>query len=118
MLVLVIASAIVVGVLSFRLILRRQAPILADKFSLPTRTAVDRHLLIGASIFGVGWGLSGFCIGPALVSFTTAPGIAALFIAPFLLGVLVHDKLIKPKVEGRALHTKLATVPGSEIPDS
>ncbi len=118
MLALVVASAIVVGVVSFRLILRRQAPLLAANFTLPTRTAVDKRLLIGASIFGVGWGMSGFCIGPALVSFPTAPGTAALFIAPFILGVLVYEKLIKPKVEGYDPHTKLATVPGTEIPDS
>lgn len=115
MLALVVASAIVVGIVSFRLILRRQAPLLAAKFYLPTRTAVDKRLLIGAVIFGVGWGLSGFCIGPALVSFPAAPATTALFIVPFILGVLVYDKVIKRVVEGTAPQAGLVTESGADL---
>ena len=115
MLALVVASTIVVGMISFQLILRRKTPLLAAKFMLPTRIAVDKQLIIGASIFGVGWGLSGYCIGPALVSLTSAPGSSALFIVPFILGVLSYRLLMKSRVEGPAAGaTKLASEPGGD----
>ena len=63
----VMIGAIAVYFLAHRISLNMTSPLLAAKFSLPTRSDLDRRLVIGAVIFGVGWGLAGFCPGPAIV---------------------------------------------------
>ena len=68
----VMGAAVTVTFIMFRVILRkRQQPILEAKFSIPTRRDIDWRLLAGASTFGLGWGLIGFCPGPALASLAT-----------------------------------------------
>jgi hypothetical protein len=67
-LVLVMAAAVAVTFVAYRLILRRASPIFDMKFHLPTRKDIDRRLVLGAALFGVGWGLGGFCPGPGLVA--------------------------------------------------
>ena len=61
-------GALLITVTLTPLILRRHAPLLASQFNLPTLQSIDRRLISGSGIFGVGWGLSGYCPGPALVS--------------------------------------------------
>ena len=68
----VMGGAVAVTFVLFRVILRtRQQPVLEAKFSIPTRRDIDWRLLVGASAFGLGWGLIGFCPGPALASLAT-----------------------------------------------
>jgi uncharacterized protein len=67
-LLLVMAGALAVTIPGFPLILRRPKPFLATRFSLPTKSRIDPPLILGAAIFGVGWGLAGFCPGPALLA--------------------------------------------------
>lgn len=64
----VMAGAVAVSVTGFALARRRGAPVLAVKFSWPTREDIDAPLVIGATLFGIGWGLVGLCPGPALVN--------------------------------------------------
>ena len=64
----VMGGALLITVTLTPLILRRHAPLLASQFNLPTLQSIDRRLISGSAIFGVGWGLSGYCPGPALVS--------------------------------------------------
>ena len=71
----VMGGALLVCVPAFRVVLRRQRPVLASSFALPTKSALDARLLGGAALFGVGWGLSGFCPGPALAALV--PALAA-----------------------------------------
>lgn len=68
------------------LIRRRKAPVLAPAFPDVSHTQLDRRLLCGAALFGVGWGLSGYCPGPALVSLATGTGTVLIFVASMLTG--------------------------------
>ncbi|HJU63421.1 MAG TPA: DUF6691 family protein [Candidatus Binatia bacterium] len=81
-LLLVMAGALAVTLPIFPLILHRSKPFLAAQFSLPRKTRVDLPLLLGAAIFGAGWGLAGFCPGPALAALASgAPGVILFVIA-------------------------------------
>lgn len=89
-LIFVLGGAVVVTGLSFRLVLRRKAPLFDSRFYLPTRSELDRPLLLGAAIFGIGWGLAGFCPGPALASLASASGQAVLFVVAMIAGSLSY----------------------------
>jgi len=86
----VMAGAIAVYLPAYRLMKRRGRPLLAPTLELPTRTELDAPLLAGAALFGIGWGLSGFCPGPALVSLTTLAVPALVFGAAMLAGMGLH----------------------------
>jgi uncharacterized protein len=94
-LLLVLGGAAGVTVVSFRFILRRPAPVLEEKFRLPTAKFVDGPLIIGAAIFGVGWGISGYCPGPG-IALLAAPGWETwTFIPAVLLGEFLHKALMR-----------------------
>ncbi|HWU77807.1 MAG TPA: DUF6691 family protein [Rhodanobacter sp.] len=67
-LVFVMAGAVLTTAIGYRLVLRRQRPMLEPAFQLPTTRRVDARLLGGAALFGIGWGIAGYCPGPALAS--------------------------------------------------
>ena len=86
----VMAGAIGVNAVLYRLILRRKTPLLGGHFGIPSRTDLDLRLVAGSALFGVGWALGGYCPGPGLVSASTG-GIAALtFVAAMTGGMLVQ----------------------------
>jgi uncharacterized membrane protein YedE/YeeE len=76
---------------------RRAKPILARSTNLPAQTRVDARLVIGAAVFGVGWGLAGYCPGPAITSALTNPS-AFLFTLSMIGGMLIHDRLLSHRV--------------------
>ena len=86
----VMAGALAVTAVGFRLALRRPAPVFGTAFDLPRATAIDRPLLTGAAIFGVGWGLVGFCPGPALASLVFGLPQSFLFVAAMVAGALLY----------------------------
>ena len=86
-LALVMAGAIPVAALGYRLARGSRAPLFADAYAAPTQSAIDRRLVAGAILFGVGWGLVGYCPGPALASLAVGPWQTALFVAAMLLGM-------------------------------
>jgi uncharacterized membrane protein YedE/YeeE len=86
----VMGGALVVTVPAFRLILGRPRPILADGFALPTESALDRRLIGGAALFGVGWGLSGFCPGPAVAALTTGLTPVVAFVVAMIAGMVIY----------------------------
>lgn len=96
-LALVMAGAIAVGVLAFRVAARRSRAWLGNPMEIPTSTVVDRRLLLGGALFGVGWGIGGFCPGPALVALGSGSGSALLFVAALLVGMVVHDRWLAPR---------------------
>ena len=92
-LLFVMGGAVAVHALAYRWMRRRSAPLFADKLSLPVGTRIDAKLLLGAALFGVGWGLAGYCPGPAVVSLgALAPG-AIVFVATLLLGIFITARL-------------------------
>lgn len=72
-------------------------PILAKRFLLPTSTRVDRKLVTGAALFGLGWGAAGFCPGPALVSLVSFSWPTVLFVAAMLAGMVLHTVTMTPR---------------------
>jgi hypothetical protein len=83
----VLVGAVGVAALGYRMVLARRRPVFANAFQLPTATAVNARLVVGAAIFGVGWGLAGFCPGPAFVALGTGAASAFLFAAAMLIGM-------------------------------
>lgn len=83
----VMLGAIAVTFPAFRLIKSDSTPIAAPSFELPTRSDIDKPLLIGASLFGIGWGLSGYCPGPAVVSVVVSWQAMLAFFPAMLLGM-------------------------------
>ena len=89
----VMVGAIGVHLLLYRLILRRQSPIFGDRFHIPTRRDISPQLVGGAAVFGVGWGMSGFCPGVALVSLAGLGSAAGVFVLFMLGGMLLRNLL-------------------------
>ncbi len=83
----VMGGAIAVTMPGYWLIHQRQKPFFNDKFDLPNRTDFNPRLIAGATIFGIGWGLGGFCPGPALTSLPLAAPGTLVFVAAMLTGM-------------------------------
>ncbi len=67
-LLLVLGGAVVLSAVAFHIVLRRSVPLWDDIFHMPLPKAIDKPLIIGSALFGIGWGLSGYCPGPAIAS--------------------------------------------------
>ncbi|MGE8492827.1 DUF6691 family protein [Comamonas sp. JNW] len=88
-LALVMGGAIALGLPGFALARRRNRSLLGEPMQLPARQAADAPLLIGSALFGIGWGLAGYCPGPALLGTAAGMGSAAIFSAAMLAGMLL-----------------------------
>ena len=88
----VMGGAVLVTVVAFRLVLRRDNPLLADSFALPTNTAIDGQLLGGAALFGIGWGIYGYCPGPAISALVYLNTDTVIFVAAMLVGMVIANK--------------------------
>jgi uncharacterized membrane protein YedE/YeeE len=87
----VMMGAILVHSISYRLIAKRESPVLVSKFQIPTRRDIDWKLVLGSAIFGAGWGLAGLCPGPALVGVVTAEAPVVIFVASMVAGIYLHN---------------------------
>ncbi len=92
-LALVMAGAIAVGLVGFRVAAGRERTLTGAALTLPTRRDVDRRLVVGGLGFGIGWGLAGFCPGPALVALGAGQGGALVFTVAMLAGMGVFELL-------------------------
>jgi uncharacterized membrane protein YedE/YeeE len=99
----VMAGAIAVGVIAFRLAGSRQQSLLGEVMRLPTARHIDRRLVLGGLAFGAGWGLAGFCPGPALVSLATGSSQALIFVIAMLAGMAIFE-LTEKSFRQRAQH--------------
>lgn len=95
----VMGGAIAVAVGAFALARRRQARGAAswsgEPIDLPSSTAIDARLIGGGVLFGIGWGLAGFCPGPAIVAAASGYGPALWFLPAMLAGMLAHDFVLQ-----------------------
>lgn len=92
-LALVMGGAIAVGFFAFALAKKRTVNFLGGALYLPTSSQIDKPLVIGAVLFGAGWGLAGFCPGPALVSLASGQIKAAAFVVFMLAGMQLFEML-------------------------
>ncbi len=83
----VMGGAIAVHFVAYRFVPRLQKPLWAAGFSLPTRKDIDARLIVGAALFGAGWGLGGYCPGPALTSVVAGASSTLLFTGSMLVGM-------------------------------
>jgi hypothetical protein len=89
----VMLGALAVTTPAFRFVLKRRSPWLAADFSIPAKKDLDPRLVLGAALFGVGWGIAGLCPGPALTDLVTGRMEIVAFVAAMLGGMLLHDAL-------------------------
>ncbi|MDH3509774.1 MAG: YeeE/YedE family protein [Gammaproteobacteria bacterium] len=87
-LLLVMVGALAVTLPAFHYALKTSKPVLCDYYSLPTKIHIDARLLGGTAIFGIGWGLYGYCPGPALASLSTLNPEPLLFVAAMAVGMI------------------------------
>jgi hypothetical protein len=82
----VMGGAVAVTLLTSRFILKRKTPIFADRFYMAVKTSIDSRLMLGASLFGIGWGLSGYCPGPGILNAMINPAEAIVFLPALIVG--------------------------------
>lgn len=90
----VMGGAVVVAFLGYRIVLRRPAPILDAKFHLPDNPRIDARLLGGSALFGIGWGIAGFCPGGALPALGTGQIDVFVFVAALIAGIFAAKSLM------------------------
>ena len=82
----VMVGALIVTFTGYRLAWRRSAPVFADRFQIPSSTVIDARLIGGSALFGVGWGIAGFCPGAAIPALGTGRWEVALFLVAVVAG--------------------------------
>ncbi|UFW88384.1 YeeE/YedE family protein [Bradyrhizobium barranii] len=92
-LMFVMAGALAVTTVGYKLIFRRNSPVADETFHLPTQRQIDLPLVGGAALFGVGWGLAGICPGPALADLVTLEPKLFVFVAAMLVGMIAASVL-------------------------
>lgn len=100
----VMGGAVVVTLITFRFILKRPHPIFGSKFYVPTRQDIDKPLVLGAVLFGIGWGIGGYCPGPAITALVLGSLNPVLFIVAMIVGSLTY-KAISDRTPPQAAQT-------------
>lgn len=93
-LMFVLGGALAVAIPGAMLQRRLPRPLLDDRFHLPTKTRIDRRLIAGSALFGIGWGLAGFCPGPAVSALSLGLVPIFLFVVAMAAGMILHDRVI------------------------
>src|SRR6185436_16698674 len=106
----VMAAALLVSFVGFRLARQRDKPVLAAQSLWPSRTDIDRPLLIGSALFGVGWGLVGLCPGPALVNVASLMPRVLVFVIAMVAGLVAKDLWDSLSASGRTRGQETSSV--------
>jgi uncharacterized membrane protein YedE/YeeE len=97
----VMGGAIMVGLVAFTIARKRTLSFLGLTMKLPTNRTIDRRLVIGSVVFGVGWGIAGFCPGPALVALGGGEIKAVVFVASMVTGMILFEFLERWRAAGK-----------------
>ena len=98
----VLMAAVVVTGIGYRLVWKRSQPMYEATFSVPTSRILDKRLIIGSGMFGIGWGLVGLCPGPALASVFTENGIKSLIFLVAMVGGILLQGNVTALIERRS----------------
>ena len=96
-LIFVMIGALAVAFVSFKWILKRPAPILAESFHISRKSSVDKPLILGAAIFGIGWGMSGYCPGPAVAGLGLLSLESVIMVVAIFLGFFTFNRFFARK---------------------
>ena len=100
-LALVMGGALVTAIIGYRLVFGAfPKPLMNEKFALPTNVTIDKRLLIGSAIFGIGWGISGFCPGASIPALGIGEMSAALFFGSMVVGIMIARTLYNAMQRG------------------
>jgi uncharacterized membrane protein YedE/YeeE len=92
-LIFVMGGGLLVTFLGYRIVMTRPAPVHAAAFKLPQTEIIDARLLGGAAVFGLGWGLSGFCPGPAVASVVFGQTESIIFVVAMAVGMIIAKQI-------------------------
>lgn len=92
-LIFVMGGGIPVAAIGFFILKKREKPLIFEEIQVPTHGVIDRPLVIGSVLFGVGWGVSGLCPGPAFASVLLEPAIIIPYLMALVLGSLAYDRI-------------------------
>ena len=96
-LIFVMMGALAVAFVSFKWILKRPAPLLAESFHISQKSSVDKTLVLGAAIFGIGWGMSGYCPGPAVAGLGLLSFESVVMVLAIYLGFFTYNRFFDKK---------------------
>ena len=99
-LIFVMGGALITTFIGYRFALKREAPLLAERFLLPTITRIDARLIGGSALFGIGWGIAGFCPGGALPALGTGRIEVFIFVAALITGLLTTRLIMRLSAAG------------------
>ena len=94
-LLFVLAGAVAFTIIAFRFVLRRPTPLLNKKFYVPNSNVIDSRLVLGSAIFGVGWGISGYCPGPGIAALAIGSWNPVLFVIALVTGMFAYNRYEK-----------------------
>lgn len=97
-LIFVLGGALIVAVPGVMVQRRFARPLLDRQFHLPGKTRVDARLIGGSALFGIGWGIAGFCPGPVISALSTGSVTVILFVVALAAGMIFHDRVIAPRM--------------------
>jgi uncharacterized membrane protein YedE/YeeE len=91
-LLFVMLGAVGIHIVAYPMVRKRSSPLFDTKWHVPSRKDLTTRLMLGSALFGMGWGIAGFCPGPALTSLFSADLRSALFVAAMLVGMVLFKK--------------------------
>lgn len=104
-LLFVLGGAVAVTVISFRFVLNRNTPLLSAQFYVPTRQDIDWRLIAGAALFGIGWGIAGYCPGPGIAALATGDRNPVFFLLSMVAGMIVFNRYGQKQQQTKSKNT-------------
>jgi len=92
-LMFVMGGGIPIAALGYWMLARREKPMIFDDIQVPTQGVIDKPLIIGSGIFGIGWGISGLCPGPGFASLLMEPAVIVPYLIALVLGSLAYERI-------------------------